>query len=63
MMLQPAETRRVSVPLDLRSLSYYDVAGRQWKADAGTFTVRVGGSSIDLPLSAPLVLARVATHP
>jgi beta-glucosidase len=61
--LQPGETRRVTVPLDLRSLAYYDVAGKQWKADAGTFTVRVGGSSTDLSLSAPLVLARTATHP
>ena len=45
------------------SLAYYDVAGKQWKADAGTFTVRVGGSSVDVPLSAQLVLAHTATHP
>ena len=61
--LQPGETRRVTVPLDLRSLAYYDVTGKQWKADAGTFTVRAGGSSVDLPLSAQLVLARTVTHP
>ena len=36
--LQPGETRRVTVPLDLRSLAYYDVAGKQWRAEAGTFT-------------------------
>jgi beta-glucosidase len=62
-MLRPGETRQVTLSLDLRSLAYYDVAGKQWKADAGTFTVRVGGSSVDLPLSAQLVLARTATHP
>jgi beta-glucosidase len=61
--LQPNETKRVTVPLDLRSLAYYDVAGKQWRADAGTFTVRVGGSSGELPLSAPLQLARAATRP
>ncbi len=61
-MLQPGETRRVTVPLDLRSLAYYDVAGKQWRAEAGTFTVRVGGSSADLPLTAPLRLARTATR-
>jgi beta-glucosidase len=61
--LQPGETRRVTVPLDLRSLAYYDVAGKQWKADAGAFTVRVGESSVDLPLSAQLVLARTTAHP
>ena len=60
--LQPGETRRVTVPLDLRSLAYYDGSGKQWRADAGTFTVRVGGSSADLPLTAPLRLARVATR-
>ncbi len=60
--LKPGETRRVTVPLDLRSLAWYDVAGKQWRADAGTFTVRVGGSSADLPLSAPLRLERTATR-
>jgi beta-glucosidase len=60
--LQPGETRRVTVPLDVRSLAYYDVAGKQWRAEAGTFTVRVGGSSADLPLTAPLRLARAATR-
>ena len=60
--LQPGETKRVTVPLDLRSLAYYDVAGKQWRADAGTFTVRVGGSSADLPLTAPLQLARDVTR-
>jgi beta-glucosidase len=60
--LQPGETRRVTVPLDLRSLAYYDVAGKQWRAEAGTFTVRVGGSSADLSLAAPLQLARDVTR-
>jgi beta-glucosidase len=60
--LQPGETRRVTVPLDLRSLAYYDVVGKQWRAEAGTFTVRVGGSSADLPLTAPLRLTRAATR-
>ena len=39
------------------------VAGRQWRADAGTVTVRVGGSSADLPLSGQLRLARTVTQP
>jgi beta-glucosidase len=61
--LAPGQTKRVRVPLDLRSLAYFDVAGKQWRADAGTFTVRVGGSSAELPLSAPLRLARTAMRP
>ena len=32
--LQPGESKRVSVVLDGRSLSYYDVDARQWRADA-----------------------------
>jgi beta-glucosidase len=60
--LAPGETRRVMLPLDLRALAWFDVAGRQWRADAGTFTVRVGGSSAALPLTAPLVLARTTTR-
>ena len=39
--LKPGETRRVTVPLDLRSLAYYDVAGKQWRAEAGTRRVAV----------------------
>jgi len=62
-VLTPGETRRVTVPLDLRSLAYYDVGGRRWRADAGTFTLRVGNSSADLPLSGPLVLPRTVTRP
>jgi beta-glucosidase len=62
-MLQPGETKRLTVPLDLRSLTYYDVKGKQWRADAGTFTVRVGSSSADLLLSAPLHLERTVTRP
>ncbi|HET8654426.1 MAG TPA: glycoside hydrolase family 3 C-terminal domain-containing protein [Longimicrobiaceae bacterium] len=62
-MLQPGQTQRVTVPLDLRSLAYYDVQGKQWRADAGTYTIRIGGSSADLPISAPLRLQRTATRP
>jgi beta-glucosidase len=59
--LQPGETRRVSVPLDVRSLAYYDVNGRQWRAEAGRYTVLVGSSSADVTLTGTLTLARAAT--
>jgi len=58
--LQPGETRRVTVPLDLRSLAYYDITTKEWRAEAGTFTVRVGGAAADLPLTAPLRLTHEA---
>jgi beta-glucosidase len=60
-MLQPGETRRVTVPLDVRSLSFYDVGGKQWRAEAGDFRVLVGSSSADIALSGTLRLANTVT--
>jgi beta-glucosidase len=60
-MLQPGETRRVTVPLDVRSLSFYDVDGKQWRAEAGAFQVLVGSSSADIALTGTLRLANTVT--
>ena len=60
-MLQPGETRRVTIPLDARSLAYYDVAGKGWRADAGTFKVLVGSSSAQIELTGELKLAKTVT--
>jgi beta-glucosidase len=54
--LQPGETRRITVPLDIRSLAYYDVNGRQWRAEAGTFDVLVGASTEQIELTGKLTL-------
>jgi beta-glucosidase len=54
--LQPGETRRITVPLDLRSLAHYDVNGRQWLAEAGTFDVLVGASTEQIELTGKLTL-------
>src|SRR4030095_4103628 len=54
--LQPGESKRVSVVLDIRSLSYYDVGARQWRADAGEFAVLVGRSSEQIELRGKLML-------
>jgi beta-glucosidase len=62
-VLQPGETRRVSIPLTGRSLAYYDVAGKGWRADQGTYRVLVGNSSADIALTGSLTLARAATTP
>jgi beta-glucosidase len=43
--LEPGETKRVTVALDPRSFSYYDVRARQWRADAGEFEIQVGRAS------------------
>jgi beta-glucosidase len=54
--LRPGESKRVSVTLDSRSLSYYDVKARQWRADAGEFDVLVGRSSEQIELRGKLTL-------
>ena len=57
--LRPGETRRVTVPLDSRALSYYDVSGKQWVAEPGVFDVLVGRSSEQIELRGNLNLATV----
>lgn len=57
-VLQPGETRRVTIPLDIRSLAYYDVNGKAWRADKGTYQVLVGNSSADIAVTGSLTLAR-----
>jgi beta-glucosidase len=55
--LRPGETKEVSVTLDSRSLSYYDVNAKQWRADPGVFNVLVGRSSAQIELQGKLTLA------
>ena len=43
--LKANETRRVSVTLNQRSLSYFDVSTHQWKADSDQYFIYVGSSS------------------
>ena len=52
----------MSVVLDGRSLSYYDVDARQWRADAGEFDVLVGRSSEQIELRGKLTLATALTN-
>lgn len=55
--LRPGETKRVSVLLDRRALSYYDVNAKQWRAEPGDFNVLVGRSSEQIELRGKLTLA------
>jgi beta-glucosidase len=54
--LKPGETRRLSIALDARAFSYYDVKSRGWKADPGVFNIYVGRSDGDFPLEGKLNL-------
>ena len=56
--LAPGQTRRVSVKLDRRALSYYDVPRRQWTAEPGTFDILVGRSAEDIVLRGKLALEK-----
>ncbi len=61
--LRPGETKTVRLPLRARDLAYFDVAGHQWKADAGEYEVAVGASSRDLPQRASFRLDAPFTEP
>jgi beta-glucosidase len=56
--LQPGESRTVTVPLDVRAFSYYDVKSKKWRADAGTFGILLGSSSAHIELRSEATLAR-----
>ena len=49
-LLQPGESKRVTLSLDQRSFAYFDTGSRQWKTDSGRYEISVGGSSDNLPL-------------
>jgi beta-glucosidase len=61
--LDPGQTRHVTIPLDARSFSWYDVKAKAWHADAGTFTVHVSRSSADPQLEGTLTLAKPVQLP
>ena len=48
--LRPGEAKQVSVPIGRDRLTVYDEASDSWKLVPGTYIVRVGSSSQDLPL-------------
>ena len=59
--LKPGESKKVTVILDGRSLSYYDVNGKHWQADPGDFDISVGRSSTQIELRGKITLAAAAS--
>ena len=47
-VLQPGETKTVSIPLDFRSFAYYHPKHRQWITESGDFDLLIGASSVDI---------------
>ncbi len=54
--LMPGETNHVTIDLDAAAFSYWDESAHGWTIDRGKFTVHVGDSSENTPLSANLTL-------
>jgi beta-glucosidase len=54
--LQPGETKRVTLNLDRRAFSFYDVSMPGWKAEPGTFSILVGSSSARIELRGSFLL-------
>jgi beta-glucosidase len=60
--LEPGETKHVSVTLDARAFAYWDTSASKWTIDAGKFTVHVGDSVEDTPLSGSVDLTSEAAN-
>ena len=55
--LAPGESRRVTIELDERAFSYFNVATNRWEVEGGTYELRVGASSEDIRLTGAVRLA------
>src|SRR5664280_825894 len=56
--LQPGETRHVTLTLDPRAMSFFDVTSHAWKQESGKFTVSVGHSSAAIDLTGAYTVAK-----
>jgi beta-glucosidase len=54
--LKPGESKRVTLKLDRRAFSFYDVKQRDWIAEPGDFRILVGGSSDNIQLQSKFTL-------
>ncbi len=59
----PNESVALEFNLDPRSFAYFSTAEEKWVVDCGTFTISVGQSSIDLPLSYELTRKSIIEIP
>ena len=60
--LEPGETKHVSVTLDARAFAYWDTSASKWTIDPGKFTVHVGDSVENTPLSGSVDLTSEAAN-
>ncbi|MCL4264078.1 MAG: glycoside hydrolase family 3 C-terminal domain-containing protein [Anaerolineae bacterium] len=62
-MLQPSETKTVTIPLNFRAFAYYDPAYQQWIAEDGEFDILIGASAADIRASLTVTLQSTAVRP
>ena len=60
-MLQPGETKHVTLNLDPRSFSYFDVKSSCWQANAGAYNLMLGDSSQNIQQKTTVQLAKALT--
>ncbi len=60
-MLAPGETKQVTLTLNPRSFSYFDVKRSAWQADAGTYQLMLGDSSADIQQKISITLPKAIT--
>jgi len=56
--LAPGESRRVTLTVEPRYLSIFDVRADAWQLKPGTYAFAVGHSSVDKPLNGTMVLSK-----
>jgi beta-glucosidase len=61
-MLNPGETRRVTVRLDARSFAYFDPKANGWRIAPGSFGILVGRSSEEIVLKGSAMVAQSAAE-
>ncbi|MGV3575111.1 MAG: beta-glucosidase H [Devosia sp.] len=61
--LAPGESSQVTLTLDARSFAFYRLEAKHWLVESGDFTLRVGQSSADLPLTATIKRSTILVLP
>ena len=54
--LGPGQEKEVTLNLNSRSFAYYDVTGKKWKVEPGTFGLMIGSSSADIRQKTDLLI-------
>ena len=59
--LNPGQAATVTFPITIHNLASWSAADNQWEAQAGTYSVKVGDASNNLPLAGSTSLAQTLT--